>query len=326
MLVLFGLSSCVSSLNITVIKPAAIDLSSDVKKISVVDNTMRKSVTKRQDVLEGVLTGEQIGGDRKAVAQCMRGITAGILDGNIYNVSNGMNQSFVLPDRRIDWETISKFCDQENAQLLVVVEDFDSDAPMGGAVLGSVTGASGSSLHGKAIINVYYPKERLLREQINVEDVYEVPASGTPKGLDALSALEVVQDVMVKKDVTMELGYNLGYKAGAMFYPNRVWVSRRYYGRGSKGLKQAKKMIRRGNWDIAEQKLKQLTESPKRKEQKRAIYNLALAYEGKGDLDNALKTAEIAALEHDVKLAYDYIDILKRRKRDIYTIELQESN
>ncbi len=64
---------------------------------------------------------------------------------------------------------------------------------------------------------------------------------------------------------------------------------------------------------MAEKILLQEINSPSNKVVGRAKYNLALVYEGQGRIEEAILMAERAALENGTRLAYNYINVLKRR-------------
>lgn len=80
-------------------------------------------------------------------------------------------------------------------------------------------------------------------------------------------------------------------------------------------------MLRQGNWDLAERTLLNDEEYHKRNKRARVLFNLALANEGQGELDNAILYAERAAAEGGGKLANEYLQTLRNRKRQLELIE-----
>jgi tetratricopeptide (TPR) repeat protein len=201
-----------------------------------------------------------------------------------------------------------------------VLDYFDSNTPPGGEVASNMLGSGSTSLQGEAYFSIYYPRGQLVKQRIRVEDVYHIQTSGHADPINMAS------DVMNMRQHLKKLGFNLGYKAASMLYPNWVWVDRKYYGSGSDELKQAKRMIKGGHWDMAEETLLPLLESSDEKVRQRATFNLALVYEGQGNLDKALEMARQAAKKYDDKHAYDYINSLEARKAELRQIQWQERN
>jgi hypothetical protein len=70
-----------TSFRITVEKPAVIDLPNDVKKIVVIDNT-DKGKAKVEAVIDGVLSGEQVNGDKMAADVFPDGMMQSLRNGN----------------------------------------------------------------------------------------------------------------------------------------------------------------------------------------------------------------------------------------------------
>lgn len=85
-------------------------------------------------------------------------------------------------------------------------------------------------------------------------------------------------------------------------------------------------MIKQGNWDIAEKQLEYGLTSGNRKAQGRTYFNLALVKEGQGELDEAIKYAETAALEFGNKLANEYLVTLRDRKWQMEQVENQQAD
>jgi tetratricopeptide (TPR) repeat protein len=125
--------------------------------------------------------------------------------------------------------------------------------------------------------------------------------------------LAILNDMMRKRELYGHLGRSIGYSAGTLFYPHWIWVGRRFYNKGSSALRRAKRPIRNGNWNVAEQIMLNEIKSRSNKASGRAKYNLALVYEGQGRIEEAIAMAERAAAENGTRLSFDYINVLKRR-------------
>ncbi len=315
-ILLILLQSCISSIRISVKKPAPVNLPETIQKVVVVNNSMIEREDK-SSTIEGILSGEIVEGDKIAAEQCVKGVVQQLLESNAYTATSLADIPLRQEHETINWEKIQKVCDSHSAQVLVVLDYFDSNAPAGGVVVSNLLGQPNSSIQGEAYFTIYYPKKKLLKERIRVTDVYYLPTSGSP------DPLSMANDVVRKHKYVKSLGYNLGKKAARMLYPKWIWVDREYYGSGNDDLRQAKRMIKEGHWDMAEEKLRPLLDDPKEKIRQRATFNLALVNEGQGELDKAIKMARKAAKKYDDKHAYEYINVLENRKAELREIEWQ---
>jgi hypothetical protein len=166
-------------------------------------------------------------------------------------------------------------------------------------------------------INTYIIKDQLAIEQYKVFHRYNIPTTGST------SLINILNDSKRKTEYFKALGFQLGYEAAALLYPNWVWVSRTFFNKGSKILRRAKPMIYEGNWSIAEEQLEMGLNAKSDRIRGRILYNLALVNEGQGDLEQAIKYAKESALSCGNKLANDYLRILKRRKQQIAILRQQ---
>ena len=80
-------------------------------------------------------------------------------------------------------------------------------------------------------------------------------------------------------------------------------------------MKLAKSYVKKGDWDAAIEIWMPLTDDQDVKISARAAFNMALASEIKGGLETAIEWAK-KAQKLGEKKAYNYINILYRRKMD----------
>lgn len=314
-IVLAGVTtSCMSSFRITVQKPTLIDLPKEVKKLVIIDNTS-KSKSVFIAAIDGVLSGEQINGDRFAADVFPDGVMHSLRQGK-FETERMTRQLPKDEYGRINSFSLDSIFTENNAQAVIVLNDFDSDAPIGGVVLGNALGQTQISITGRAIFSVYC-QNKLSIENLLVTESFNIPTSGS------LNPIALLQDVANKRKWYGDLGRATGAIAGSYFYSPWVWVDRTYYNKGNKDLRRAKNMIRFGNWDISEKKLTPLLDSPKERVRARASFNLALVYEGQGRLEDAVAMAERSALEFNNKKAPLYLQTLKQRLNGVRQVEWQ---
>lgn len=311
-------SSCRTAFRITIQIPAAVDLPNNVSKIIVLNNAQLQKQN-IESKIDGVLTGEQINGDELAIEAYSIGLTEALSKGKYKSETIGP-KIIQKPDCTTDWRVLDTIFNQNNAQAVITINSFDSDSPIGGVVLGNVLGQKQNTLYAKSYISAYCDNREVI-QNIMVRGKYIIPTSGS------LNPLAMLNDVMNKRKFYSFLGANTGFTAGSYFFSNWIWVDRIFYNKGSKGLRQTKKMIRFGNWDIAEKKLKFILEhSQKNKELARASFNLALVYEGQGRIVDAIQMAETSAINYNCKKAPEYLQILNDRNRMEQIIQWQREN
>ena len=308
-------TACKTSFRISVLTPPPILLNDSTRKILVVNNVTDDNSPDK--LLAQVLQGQQYNGNVMASEQSVTGFIRSLDDSRYLKAIAGEPIS-LRSNETINWQKVDSLCAVKGTHAIVEIEHFDSQAPIGGTVLANATGQTNHPLKGWAYINLYIAGTHEHVDRLDVYEVYNMPITG------GLNPIGMLNDVVRKRELYGHLGYSIGYRMGSLFYSNWIWVSRRFYNKGSRTLRHAKPLIRSGNWNLAEKQLEMSINSPKNKVAGRSKYNMALVYEGQGRLDEAIAMAERAALEHGTKLAYDYINTLKRRKGMRSTIVLTQ--
>lgn len=303
LLVIF-LTSCKSSFRISVVSPPSVLLSEQTNKIILVNNVSNDNSPDK--LLLQVLQGQVLNGNVAAAEQCIIGLNRSLEDSR-YLQSSTINPIVLRVGNEINWFRVDSLCEAQGAHAVIEIETFQSQAPVGGTIAANATGQTRSPLRGWGFFNFYVPATREYLHRLEVGEIYYMPVSGNT------NPLAILNDAMRKREMYGHLGRSVGYRAGQMFYPHWIWVGRQYYNKGSAALRRSKRPIRFGNWNIAEQILLNEINSRSNKAAGRAKYNLALVYEGQGRLEEAILMAERAAFENGTRLAFDYINVLKRR-------------
>jgi hypothetical protein len=298
-------SACKTSFRISVRTPPVIQLDNNVTKLLVINNITEENSPEK--ALTQVLQGQQRNGNLMAAEQTVIGIMRSLDESGVLKGVLGASQSLRNSDQTVNWKNVDSICAAMGVQGIIELERFESQAPIGGTVLANATGQTRSPLRGSAYTNIYLSTIHVHADQIDIHEVYNIPTSGNTNPLNLLN------DVMRKREYYGHLGFSIGYRIGSLFYSRWVWVNRQYYNKGSRQLRMAKRLIRHGNWDIAEKQLESSIHSHKNKVAGRSKYNMALIYEGQGRIHEAIEMAEKAAFENGTKLAYRYINTLKRR-------------
>lgn len=306
LIAIIALSSCKTSFRISVKEPAVIAIPDHALKFGVINNVDDENSPEK--VVGAVLTGQQLNGNKAAAERAVDGVHRALENSNRLSGLTIQTDSVRNEDGSINWTYLDSTAVKNKLDGFIEIAEIRTVSPVGGTILASAQGSTSSKLEGTAYVNYYLTDNHWTQERMAVYSYYNIPTSGTG------SVIDILNDVQKKKQYYRELGFNLGYRAGKLIYPNWVWVNRQYYTKGSQELKRAKPMIQKGNWDIAEKQLLYGIDHTGNKARGRTYFNLALVKEGQGDVDKAIEYAEIAALEYGVKLANDYLRTLKQRK------------
>lgn len=306
-----GFQSCKTSFRISVKEPSLVKMPNSATNFGIVNNVDQENSPEKK--IAGVILGtEQINGNVEAAKRAVDGTLRALENSNyLKGESISDNNSIHLENGEVDWESLSKIAEEKKLDGFIELTQMESISPVGGNVLANASGQRSTRLEGTMYVNYYLIEGKEKFERYKVYHVYNIPTSGSTNVIDLLS------DAKRKAEYYKALGYQLGYKAGSLIYPNWVWVNRQYYTRGSKVLKRAKPMIKNGNWDIAEEQLRVGLDAKKDKVRGRTLYNLALVKEGQGEIDEAIKYAKEASLSCGNKLANDYLVVLRDRKRKL---------
>lgn len=309
--------SCKTRFRISVKEPAVIDLPDEARSFGII-NTVNEENSPEQRIAGVILGTTQINGNESAAERAVEGALRA-LDHSNYLQGTKIPQltNIYHPDGSVDWELLDSVAQQQGLDGFLELCKMETQTPVGGTVVANATGQRSMRLDGNMYVNTYIIKDRVSIEQFRVFYRYNIPTSGST------SVINILSDAQRKTEYFKALGFQLGYEAGSLIYPNWEWVNRTFYNKGNRILRRAKPMIREGNWDIAEEQLEMGKGIKSDRIRGRILYNLALVNEGQGDIDQALEYAKESALSCGNKLANDYLRILKNRKRQLQILEQQ---
>lgn len=329
-------TSCMRNATLTVLQPAKFTVPENIAKIAVVDRS--KPSNGWVNVLEGVLTGEAIGQDRRSREEAVAGLTEGLRNTPRFQViptgiemtttKGGVNMPAPL-----SWSEIERICRENNADAVVTIESFDSDNNTNTTRRESKT----KDKNGKETITVRYesnmrtsvrmgwrmydPKSKTILDEFVTDDYIPSNGSGSTER-DALNNLPS------QTSVSRRVAWMGGQHYGMRIAPTYVNISREYYAK-AKGIKtqmkQAARFASSGSWDKAAEQWGRLYETRKeeRKTAGRLAYNMAVAAELKGNLPLAIEWAKKSWEVHGNKKAKRYIYELQDRMLDEKKVDKQ---
>ena len=325
-LIITSLSSCVtSSVLVNVHRPADIAINKDIQNVVVVNRSRPSKDNLVGNIFEGLISGEDIGADRKGAEYCVEGLEGLLNDSERFSLKNegGIElkgtgtSSFPIP---LAWNEVKSIGGSYGGDALLVLETFDSDS----RVLIGPPVARTRKIKGIKVKELRYPatlivevesgwriydvnKERIIDEN-KYKDIKEFNAWGS-------SAEEAQFNLPSKRLAIKQAGIHAGEKYGFRISPIWLKVNRPYYIGKHEDLKNARQYVRSGDWDTAIEIWLYLTENEDLKIANRAAFNMALASEIKGSLKTAIDWAN-KAQKIGNKKAYNYINVLNSRLID----------
>lgn len=311
-------------------KPADIDVSKDVKKIVIVNRYKAKGKNAWINVLEGMFTGEMIMADRRGADQAINGLADGLRGSERFDVvmaneqleGNGIG---VFPEP-LTAAQIKTLCDKYGADAVLALEAFDSDVRVK-----TEQRTRTEKQNGKDVAVKYFVADenvnltlgwRMYSKAGGVIDQHQMYKSMFFSGEGQTPAAAISRTVF-PVDAVARTGNEGGHMYGMRIAPTWVFTSREFYGSGSSGMRKAKRMAKRDDWENAAILWNNLSKSERDRIAKHATYNMAVASEMLGKYDLALVWARKAADNYGLRKADNYIYILKDRMADIDRINDQ---
>ena len=295
------------SFRISVTRPAEIAVPEGVQSFVIINNVTEANSP--DQLLRQAAEGRQPNGNVIASEQVVTGLLRAFDNSGFYQgiviASSALRNTETLA---INWSKLDSICAVNDAEGIIEIAYFESQAPVGGVVLGNVLGSRNHPIRGSAFVNIYLPSYRSNLDRLDMNEVFNMPIAGN------INPLNILNDVMRKREYYGALGNSIGTKIGMWLSPSWTWVNRTYFKKGSREIRMANNLIRRGHWQLAEKQLESVLNHPKRKTRGRAMYNMAIVYEGQGRLSNAIEMAEKSAFEAQIRPAYTYINTLKNRQ------------
>ena len=336
--VLFSLllaSGCTRSLQLQVLEPSLVTSPPDIHSLAVVDRSRARNVGQGiLGALEGAVTGEAIGADNEGRSRAMSAVLMGLRDSPRFDAA----EAFVprkelessLFDKELSWGTAKRICQDANCQGIVSLEAFDSDSDTQVRTeIETDTDDNGNEV--KRTVFIASRRTRVttawryydvVGKQI-IDDVrtWDEAHTWTERGGTREAALSALP---VQTRAVAYVGELAGASYARRIAPTWVVVTRSWFGGGSPEMKEARDRARAMDWagaiDIWDGLYR---DHPEAKIRGRAAFNLALAAEREGDLQNAAAWATEAAVLLANGRARGYRRTLERRLADQQRLEAQ---
>lgn len=325
----------VSNVNLQVIRPAEITVTSSVLKLGLVDRSHPDKKSKTLNVVEGVLSGEDAFQDRNSSVDAINGLSVGLSHSQRFSVfqisdaglSNNNSQSF---SNLLDWNLVKELCLKNNVDALVVLEFFDTDKRMrwsnetrhvtkNGVNQDEILQVVNSTITLHVGWRIYDPASQTIIDEHQMSD------SKTSQG-KGLTTYEAENMLTQNSTLISELARTCGSTYALRIAPTPVMVSRSFYISGDLRMEIAKEYITNEKYDEALKLYVEVNETAvKPKVKARAAHNIAMVYEVKGEIDLAIEWAQKAIALGNKSTKY-YLVTLQKRKTDDVKAKEQMNN
>jgi hypothetical protein len=325
LIVAIALNACkVNQLYLTVVEPAPVTLSKEIKTPGVINRSIPTDETKGLDVIERILTLEGADLDRDGAQQCILGLSEELLNNRRFEAVKTLSdidlrtpKSGLFPEP-LKWEIVDMICKESGTDAIFSLEYYDTDARLNyetrntevKTVLGITIPAIEHLANMETIVKtgwrIYDPVNRIIADEFN--HIQSVVYTG--RGINPVVAVE---GIIKRKDAVKEVSNEAGHDYALRLLPYEIRVTRDYFVRGTNNFKIAKRKAQLGKWDEAGLLWEQETGNPKRKVAGRACYNMGIINEINGDVENALLWSQKAYEDFNIKLARKYSGILENR-------------
>jgi len=298
------------------IEPEVI-LPDTVHSIAIVNRSITGEEGKDQKVFEAIVSTE-IGSDFLASDACIKGVydaivnlpnTELVIPGQVRMQGTGTRE---VPEL-LDWDTVDRICNKEGADVLLVLENFDSNTDL----LAKATTEQIAS-----IISTGKPKATPPSQvRMNIAAYWRMYDPGSRRIVDQYQHNSYMTFNMVSgvppPDALPRTAYDAGIAYIDRYLPGSYRVKRKLYKRtGGPAKQQFKAGYRRtevANWNGAMELWEPLTENSRRKTAGRACLNMAVSNEVLGHTEPALDWAGRSYEFYRDKLGREYSKILLRR-------------
>ena len=331
-------SSC-SSTNlvfISVKEPAPVTVPNYIKSVAIVNRSKASDENKVIDAIHQVISLESKTLIEEGGKACINGLNDEMIANNrferIVKLDSTPLRSFgvgVFPSP-LDWKEVEKICSDTKTDALFTLELFDAQTKLN---YSSSTGAINTGF-GKLPVpehhvnmntqvrtgwRMYDPVGRMVLDEWNISKDLQFSGNG-------INPVAAAAGLIGKKEAVIQVSNIAGHIYASRIDPYWIRVNRDYFVKGSSNLAMAKRKAQTGNWDEAGELWKKETNSSNSKVAGRATYNMAIINEINGDIDEAIKWAQKAYENYNIKIALRYVNILRNRKANNELLTMQNAN
>ncbi|MFK7812602.1 MAG: DUF6340 family protein [Maribacter sp.] len=337
--VILLLANCTSTKQLTVstIEPSPVDISNQVRKIGIVNNSKSSFVKSYSTRLEQLIVMEEKWLAEKGTEAALTGLfdelarderfeKVQILD----NLAEETTDFGTRPSNDT-WEKIATICKENGVDAIFSLASHDSETQFSLkktkinqlGMMRDRARVSGQEITLKTLIEngwrIYDPKQRILVDEFTSNNQIVALAKGL-NSVDALQAIDKRRETLIEQSKTSGSSY------AQRMQPTKLDVKRDYFVIGTKNFELADDKIQDGAYQEAAALWEEEIANPKPRISSRACFNLAVMNEYNGNLDAAMNWATKSYSLHKEDATLDYITALEQRQAQTDVLKVQLAN
>ncbi len=316
---------------LTLVRPSAIMLPDHIKTVALIDRSIQEESP--QSKLEQVVTGEMFRQDEQAVIKITDGFIEACSGTQRYQTvrtaekykSNGTKNTFPAP---LEWNIIDEICKRHQSDAVLAIEIFDTDFILTNSPVkietandkGVVIPRIEIKATGVAVINfgirLYDAANRVILDEYQTTHRLNFDAQ-------APTLQAALNQILDKTEAINRASYDAGFIYGERISPTYYQVTRYFFDKPKKELGAGVRYSEVADWKGAINAWMKVVEKGDRKDAGRAAFNIAVAYEVLGDLEQAKSWAARSHTEFEEKEGDDYYKKLVDRIREENVVNQQ---
>lgn len=316
-----------------VVKPADVDIPSDVVTFSIVQRNEAQEGKRLAKKWEGFLSGEGIGIDKKSAEYATLGLKLGLIRYSRFAAKQAsVNEELYGTGTRkmselLNWEVIEEICKKNGSEALIVLESFDSDVTTKNYSPDLTSKVEQGQVAKKEFesrveVEVYVAWRIYFPEEKRIIDVFD-ESQTTKRKEFGKTKREARRKLPRVESLVQSVAEDLGVAYAKRISPSKVKLSRPFYRIGSVGLKLARTKMLEKDYDGAIKMWdSEFGSTFSKKIKKRTTFNLAVGYEAKVDYRIAIYWAKLS-LGYGNKKAKGYIRQLEKRVEEEIRLKKQ---
>jgi tetratricopeptide (TPR) repeat protein len=322
----FAFTACKTTyVTVQVLKPAHITIPSKINNLVFVNRSLPAKSERFKNILEGAVTGEAILADRIGAEECIKGVIANLNESPRYKAVAPGNINLKGTGTRefppaLEWDIVEDICKQNQADALITLETFDSNNSVeigerqaerkdGQRTIKYVEFIATLHVQVESGWRIYYPAEKRIIDQ-NVYNDAQSWSNTSDARKRAEAGLPLIENAVG------DAGFYAGKQYAFRISPMWTNVSRYYFNKGNVDFERADRFGKSGDWKGAADIWIKYVNNSDPKIAGNACYNMALAQELEGNLEEALDWARKSYTKFNNKKGRYYANILQQRIYD----------
>jgi hypothetical protein len=310
-------------MSLSVLKPAPVSIPANIKTVALVNRSKASNESQTLDAIHKAISLESNDLQQAGAKGSLRGLNDELMKNTRFTEVKPLStdlRSFgagIFPTP-MQWDSVEKICRESNTDALFSLELFDTETKLNYAASPTQVNLGVTSLPAiahsvnmttfvKAGWRIYDPSTRTILDEFIIGR--DVSFSGS-----AINPAVAASSLIGRKEAVTDVGIKAGEAYAARILPYWIRVSRDYFVSGNENFKTAKRKAQSGNWDGAAAIWLQETKNTDGNLAGRACYNMAIISEINGDLDGAIQWAQKSYEDYRIRLALNYLNILKYRQ------------